>query len=163
MWRGEIVSVHLASEAGQPMQTLEEIQAVAGKGIEGDRYFKGKGYFSKNKGPHRQVTLFESEVLETLKRDKDFELSANECRMNIITKGVPLTHLVGKSFRVGEAVLHGVRLNEPCKHLEQVVGKKVVKHLVHRCGLFAEVIEGGAIRPGNPVSEVGEPSYPVGT
>ena len=161
MWKGEIVSVYLAPEAGQPMQTPEEIQAVAGKGIEGDRYFKGIGYFSKNKGPHRQVTLFETEVLETLKRDHDFELSADECRMNLITKGVPLSHLVGKTFRVGEATLRGVRLNEPCKHLENVVGKKLVKLLLHRCGIFAEVLESGVIRPGNPVSEGGEPSLPV--
>ncbi len=151
MWKGEVLSVHIASEAGQRMQTLKEVRAVAGKGIEGDRYFKEIGYFSHNKGPHRQVTLFENEVLDTLKRDNGLELSADECRMNIITRGVPLTHLVGKTFRVGRTVLRGVRLNEPCEHLEDVVGKKVVKHLLHRCGLFAEVLEEGLIRPGDLV------------
>ena len=158
MWKGEVVSVHIAHEAEQPMQAFEEILAVAGKGIEGDRYFKGEDFFSKNKGPHRQVTLFESEVLETLKRDDDFELSADECRMNIITCEVPPTHLVGKTFRAGGATLRGVRLNEPCEHLEEVTGKRVVKLLLHRCGLFAEVLEGGVIRPGDPVSKEGESS-----
>ncbi|MFQ5911577.1 MAG: MOSC domain-containing protein [Nitrospinota bacterium] len=153
MWKGEVVSVHIAPEAGHPMETRDEVRAIAGKGIEGDRYIKGIGFFSHNKGPHRQVTLFESEVLDTLKRDNGTELTADECRMNIVTRGVPLTHLVGKRFRVGKATLRGVRLNEPCKHLEEVVGKKVIEPLIHRCGLFAEVLEGGWIKPGDAVQE----------
>ena len=153
MWKGEVLSVHSAPEAGEPMQSPGRARAVAGRGIEGDRYFKETGFFSHKKGPRRQVTLFESEVLDILKRDHRLELSAEECRMNIVTRGVPLTHLVGKSLRVGEATLWGLRLNEPCRHLQEVAGKRIVTHLIHRCGLNAENLEGGWIQPGDVVEE----------
>lgn len=151
MWKGEVVQTQLAPVAAAPMVVTSELTAIAGKGIEGDRYSKNIGFFSHNEGPHRQVTLFESEVLETLKRDHGKELSPRECRMNLITKGVPLSHLVGRTFQVGEATLRGVKLNEPCQHLEAVVGTSLIAHLVHRCGLFAEVLTGGTIRPGDVV------------
>jgi MOSC domain-containing protein YiiM len=153
MWKGEVVSTHLAPEAAVPMVPMTEVQAVAGKGIEGDRYSKEIGFFSHNKGVHRQVTLFETEVLETIKRDHNKDISPNECRMNLVTRDVPLTHLVGKKFRIGEATLRGVKLNEPCKHLEEVIGKPIISSLIHRCGLFAEVLEDGVIRPGDSVEE----------
>ncbi len=151
MWKGKVVHTQLASEGGAPMVVMSELTAITGKGIEGDRYFKGIGFFSHNKGPHRQVTLFESEVLETLKRDHNKVLMPTECRMNLITKGVPLSHLVGQTFLAGEVTLRGVKLNEPCQHLEDVVDESIILCLVHRCGLFAEVLEGGKIRPGDTV------------
>jgi MOSC domain-containing protein YiiM len=153
MWNGTIESVHIAPEASTPMKTISEVRAIPGRGLEGDRYFKEIGFFSHNKGPKRQVTLFETEVLETILRDHNKNLASNECRMNLITRGVPLTHLVGKTFRAGEVTLRGVELNEPCKHLQEVVGKPILSSLIHRCGLFAEVIEGGIIRPGDKIEE----------
>ena len=151
MWKGTVVHTQLAAQGGAPMVVMPELTAIAGKGIEGDRYLKGIGFFSHNKGPHRQVTLFESEVLETLKRDHNKVLTPTECRMNLITRGVPLSYLVGKTFRAGAVTLRGVKLNEPCQHLEDVVGESIISCLVHRCGLFAEVLEGGKIRPGATV------------
>jgi MOSC domain-containing protein YiiM len=153
MWKGEVTSLHFAPEAFVPMETVTELRAIAGRGIEGDRYFKGIGFFSKNEGPKRQVTLFESEVLETILRDHNKALAPNECRMNLITRGAPLSHLVGRTFRTGEATLRGVMLNEPCKHLEDVIGKPILSSLIHRCGLFAEVLEGGVIHPGDTIEE----------
>ena len=151
MWKGKVVSAHIAPEAAVPMTPVAEVLAVAGKGIEGDRYAKEIGFFSQNKGVHRQVTLFETEVLETIKRDHNKDVSPNECRMNLVTRGVPLSHLVGKKFRVGEAILRGEKLNEPCKHLAEVIGKPIIPSLIHRCGLFAQILEGGIIRPGDSV------------
>jgi len=153
MWNGTVESVHIAPEASVLMETVPEVRAIPGRGLEGDRYFKKIGFFSRNEGPKRQVTLFETEVLETILRDNNKILAPNECRMNLITRGVPLTHLVGKTFRAGEVTLRGVMLNEPCKHLQEVVGKPILSSLIHRCGLFAEVLEGGVIRPGDSVEE----------
>ncbi len=160
MWKGKITSLHFAPEAEVPMESAQELRAIAGRGIEGDRYFKETGFFSKNKGPHRQVTLFESEVLETIRRDHNKDLAPGECRMNLITEGAPLSHLVGKTFRAGEVLLRGLKLNEPCKHLEEVVGKPIISSLIHRCGLYAEVLEGGAIRTGDTIEEA--PAGPAG-
>ena len=154
MWKGKIASLHIAPEAAVPMETVAEVRAIPGKGIEGDRYAKEVGFFSHNKGVHRQVTLFETEVLETIHRDHNKDIAPNECRMNLVTQGVPLPHLVGKTFRAGEVTLRGIKLNEPCEHLQDVIGKPIVSSLIHRCGLFAEIIEGGVIRTGDSVEEI---------
>ena len=152
MWKGEVVWTQLAIEAAAPMEGMDEVVAVAGRGVEGDRYFKEIGFFSHNKGVRRQLTLFEVEVLEAIKRDQNTDISPSDCRMNLGTRNVPLSHLVGREFRVGEAILRGVELNEPCQHLEDVVGKRLIPYLIHRSGLFAEILRGGIIRPGDTVS-----------
>lgn len=151
VWRGEVCSVHLAEDGGAPMSSPGVIEAVAGRGVRGDRYCLGKesGHFSDRKAARRQITLFESEVLDAILRDDHVSLAPHECRMNVVTRGVPLTHLVGRCFRVGDAVLRGLKLNEPCARLEAVSRRRVAKALVHRCGLFAEIVVGGAIRPGD--------------
>ena len=151
VWQGIVCSVHIAEDAGAPMRTPAMIEAIAGRGVKGDRYCLGKesGYFSGTKGARRQITLFESEVLDTVLRDNNVSLAPDECRMNVVTRGVPLAHLVGRRFRVGDAVLRGLKLNEPCSRLEDVVGRPVVKALVHRCGLFAEILVGGRIHAGD--------------
>ena len=155
-WKGEVRSVHLAGDGGAPMSSPAAIEAIAGEGVLGDRYSlrRESGHFSRHKGARRQITLFESEVLETLERDHDVELAPDECRMNVVTRGVPLTHLVGRRFRVGGAVLRGLQLNEPCSRLQEVVGRPVVSVLVHRCGLFAEILVGGRIRPGDTAASI---------
>ena len=155
-WEGKVCSVHLAEEGGAVMTSPARIEAVAGRGVRGDRYCLGKesGHFSDNKGARRQITLFETEVLETVLRDHNLDLAPHECRMNVVTRGVPLTHLVAHRFRVGDVVLRGMKLNEPCSRLEEVVRKRVVKALVHRCGLFAEIVAGGEIRPGDRVTSI---------
>ena len=149
MWQGSVVSVHLALGAGEPMQSPPCIEAIAGKGIRNDRYCNQVGHFSYIKEPRRQVTLFESEVLATILRDHRVELRPDECRMNIVTRDVPLTHLVNQVFQVGHATLRGLKLNEPCSRLKEVTGKRIIKALIHRCGLFAEVLESGEIRNGD--------------
>ena len=153
-WRGNVVSVHLATEAGVPMASPASIEAISGKGVQGDRYSKGIGYYSHNKGARRQITLFENEVLETLLRDHNIELAPDACRMNILTKGVPLTHLMHQRFKVGNVILRGLQLNEPCSRLNEVTGKRVTKALVHRCGLFAEILQTGVIRAGDLVTSI---------
>ena len=153
-WQGAVESVHFSPTGGGPMQSPGSIHAIAGKGIEGDRYCVGieKGEFSHIKAPRRQVTLFEREVLDTILRDHKVSLAADECRMNIVTFDVPLTHLVDKQFRVGNVVLRGLKLNEPCSRLKEVTGKRVIAALIHRCGLFAEIIESGEIQGGDKIT-----------
>ena len=153
VWQGEVRSVHLAEDAGARMLCPDVIEAVAGQGVRGDRYCLGResGHFSRLGGARRQITLFEDEVLATVLRDHNLKLAPEECRMNIVTRGVPLTHLVGRRFRAGDAMLRGLKLNEPCARLNEVTRKRVIKALIHRCGLFAEILAGGEIRPGDPI------------
>lgn len=151
MWEGRLELIHVAEQGSAPMRALDDARLIAGVGIEGDRYATRRGTYSKKPGPDRQVTLIESETLEALRRDHGIELLPHETRRNLTTRDVPLNHLVGRRFRVGGTVLLGVRLNKPCKYLEDLLGKPVYAPLVHRSGLNCEVVEGGVIRRGDSI------------
>jgi len=151
MWDGRLEHIHIAEQGSAPMQALAEARLVAGVGIAGDRYATGRGFYSKTPRPDRQATLIEIESLEALARDHGIEFSPAETRRNLTTRGVPLNHLVGRRFRVGEVVLLGARLNVPCKYLEQLTGKPVYAPLIHRSGLNCVIVEGGMIRPGDAI------------
>ena len=145
-WQGELLHIHVAAKASAPMEALFEARLVAGTGIEGDRYATRLGTYSKNHHIDRQATLIESEVLDALARDRGIELAPHEHRRNLTTRGVPLSHLVGQYFRIGECVLYGGRLNVPCVYLENLLAKKVFKPLLNRSGLNCRIIVGGNIR-----------------
>ena len=151
MWEGSVVSIQIAPEAAAPMMPLDQVEAVPGRGLRGDRYFERTGTYSEHPGSGRQVTLIEVEALEALARDASLDLDLAASRRNLTTRGVPLNHLVGRRFRLGEVVLQGTRLCEPCRHLESLTKDGVLKALVHRAGLRADILTGGTIRVGDPV------------
>jgi MOSC domain-containing protein YiiM len=151
MWKGTLVSIHIAPGAAERVQALAEARVVAGKGIEGDRYFAGTGTWSSHPGAGKEITLIEIEALEALQRDHAIAIAPQESRRNLVTRGVPLNHLVGREFRVGEVVLKGVRLCEPCTHLEGLTQKGVKAALAHRGGLRTEVVREGTLRAGDPI------------
>lgn len=150
-WVGQVVAIQITSSAGEKMVSVQEVKAIAGKGLEGDRYLSQTGKFSDKPGPARQLTLIELESLEALQREDSVALSPLESRRNIVTRGVPLNHLVDRKFRLGEVVARGVKLCEPCEYLEEVTRKKVIGGLTHRGGLRAEILEGGIVRIGDQV------------
>ena len=151
MFKGTVVSIHVASDAEGRMVEVKETRAVPGKGLDGDRYFSGKGTYSVKPGPDREVTLIEAEALEALRRDYGVSLEPGQSRRNITTRGVPLNFLVGKEFTVGSVSLLGIRLCEPCGHLEGLTREGTRAGLVHRGGLRAQILTGGVIRAGDPV------------
>ena len=148
---GSVHSIHITAVAGEPTVAVEEARAVAGKGLEGDRYFSGSGSWSGTPGSGRQVTLIELETIEALDRDYEMKIEPGQARRNIVTSGVALNHLVGRQFSVGEVRLRGMRLNEPCNHLASLTDEKVKQGLVHRGGLRADIVSGGVIRVGDAV------------
>jgi MOSC domain-containing protein YiiM len=150
-WAGSIVALHRCSAAGEPMQDSPRLRLVAGKGIEGDRYLLGTGSYSNRPEEGRQITLFEIETLEALRRDYNIALTPAEHRRNVTVAGVPLNHLVGQRLRVGDALLEGTRLSTPCRYLEEITGRSVFKPLVHRAGLNCRILEGGMIHVGAAV------------
>lgn len=152
MWQGEVVAIHVAPAAAARMRALEEVRAVPGRGLEGDRYYAGQGTYSAKAGPHREVTLIELEALEALQRDAHISLELGDSRRNLVTRGVPLSHLVDREFSVGGVRLRGVKLCEPCAHLERLVAQPgVLAGLVHRGGLNAQVLSEGVLRVGDAV------------
>ncbi len=151
MSEGSVVSIHIATAAAEPTVSVDEAHAVPGKGLEGDRYFQGTGTYSGRPGPDRELTLIEVEAIEALERDYQMKIEPGQARRNIVTRGVPLNHLVGKELRVGEVTLLGLRLNEPCNHLASLTDDKVKQGLVHRGGLRAQVLTEGVIRAGDTI------------
>lgn len=135
------------------MIELAEATLIEGVGIEGDRYATGKGYYS-HMPDVREVTLIDEETLIALHRDHEIELLPAEHRRNLTTRGVPLNHLVGRRFKVGEAVLEGGRLNVPCKYLQTLLNKKVFVPLLNRSGLNCQIISGGKIFTGDKITEI---------
>ena len=151
MWQGKVEAIHVVSQAAKPMEALAEVRAVPGQGLEGDRYFHRLGTYSNHPGSGREVTLIEAEAIEALVREAGIALPPGASRRNITTRGVPLNHLVGRRFRVGEVLLEGTRLCEPCTHLEGLTQKGVLPGLIHRGGLRTVIVIGGTIRIGDTV------------
>jgi MOSC domain-containing protein YiiM len=152
MWSGKVESIHIASAAKAPTHRVEQAQAIPGVGLEGDRYALKLGTFFKPE-PDFELTLIEAEALEALKREYEIELAPGEARRNLVTRGVALNHLVGKEFRIGEVRIRGIRLCEPCSHLQALVGRPVIKGLLHRGGLRAQILSAGKIDVGDVVTE----------
>jgi MOSC domain-containing protein YiiM len=150
---GTVESIHIASTAQGPMQAIAQVAAIPGAGLEGDRYELKQGTFYKPE-PDYELTLIEAESIEALRRDYQVELAAGDARRNIVTRNVPLNHLVGKEFAIGDVRIRGIRLCEPCDHLQKVTGKPVLKGLLHRGGLRAQILTAGTIRVGDVVTRI---------
>jgi len=148
---GVLEHIHIAPAGGEPMQELAEARLFAGHGIDGDRYLLGTGTYTREPEPGRQLTVIEIETLEALAREAGIELAVHEHRRNLTVRGIRLNDLVGGRFRVGEVVLEAVRLTAPCSYLEAVTGKPVFEPLRNRGGINCIIVEGGTIRPGDPV------------
>ncbi len=145
------MAIFTAAEPGAVADSRQEALAVAGVGLEGDRYAAGTGTFSKGESAGRQVTLVALEALEQVEREHGLRLAPGWSRRNLTTRGVPLNDLVGQTFRVGGAVLVGVRLCEPCGYLEKLTGKPLKTAAKGRMGLRADIVEGGPIRVGDRI------------
>ena len=150
---GTVEHVHVAGEAGEPPESRDRVEAVAGRGLRGDRYFEGAGTFSKpDEERRRDVTLIEAEALDAAADDYDVEIEPGAHRRNVTVRGVALNHLVGVRFRVGEAVLEGDELCEPCSYLERKLEREGAREaLVHRGGLRCAIVESGEVGVGDVV------------
>ena len=152
MWSGTVVACHLAPRSFLPMRAVQTLDLVAGVGITGDRYASENGFYSDRPEEGRQITLFEVEALEAIKRDYGIDLAPHEHRRNITTRNVPLNHLVGQQFRIGPCLLEATRLSTPCRHIEQITGKQIFDAMIHRSGLHARILQGGALSVGDTIS-----------
>ena len=156
MWIGYVESLHIATGEGQPMIDITEAHTVPGRGIEGDRYFLGTGHFSDQFSSSHEITLIEKETIESLRLEYDnlSDFTAREARRNIVTCDVPLNHLVGHTFQVGDVILKGIRLCEPCLHIAELTHHTVLTGLIHRGGLRAQILTEGIIRIGDSIVQI---------
>lgn len=152
-WQGVVRFLHRTPRAFLPMESFPELKLITAKGIEGDRYMLGQetGFYSHKPEEGRQVTLFEIETLEALSRDHKITLAPADHRRNVTVEGVPLNHLVGRRFWLGETLLEATRLSTPCRHIEEILGKPVFDPLINRSGLNCKILQGGTVRVGDTV------------
>jgi hypothetical protein len=148
---GTVDLIALAAEAEDPMRSVSTAEAVEGRGLLGDRYERKAGTFSKPGGRGYDLTLVEAEALEELSA-KGVELAPIEARRNLVVRGIALDDLIGRRFKIGEVECYGQRRCEPCSHLERLTQPGVLRGLVHRGGLRADVLSSGRIRTGDSVA-----------
>jgi MOSC domain-containing protein YiiM len=139
-----VEAIHLGAARVPELRAVDSVLAVAGKGLEGDRHFHEEGA-----RPGQAITLVAAEEVEAV------GLAPGETRRQVTVRGVDLNGLVGKRFRVGEVECLGVELCEPCAHLQEMTRPGIIKELVHRAGINADIVVGGTIRVGDPVVELG--------
>ncbi|MGW8143668.1 MAG: MOSC domain-containing protein [Anaerolineales bacterium] len=150
VFQGRLLSIFIRPQPGKTVLETDEVRAVPGKGLEGDYCFAGID--TGGIEPGRELTLIEKETLNALEVENEIHLNPGDSRRNLLTENVPLNHLVGKEFRVGEVTLKGIRLCEPCSHLASLTQESVLPALVHRGGLRAQILSEGIIRVGDPIS-----------
>src|SRR6266849_906541 len=155
MLEGTIISINIAPKAEAPLQSVDEVRAIPRRGLEGDRYFFRQGTYYEPQ-PDRELTLIEAEAIEALKNEFQIEFDLSASRRNLVTRGVPLHHLVGKEFWIGEVKARGLRLCEPCAHLQRLSHPKVLPGLIHRGGLRAQILTEGIIRVGETLREAND-------
>ena len=152
---GSVEAIALAPHAEATMVKVQRATARAGRGLEGDRYFDGRGTFSNAHARGHDLTLIEAEVLDVLELPAG-RLAPEEARRNLVTRGIDLNALVGKRFRVGEVECFGQRLCEPCAHLERLAAQAgktgTLRALIHKGGLRADVLSDGEVRIGDEIA-----------
>jgi MOSC domain-containing protein YiiM len=146
---GRVEEINIAPELERLPEPVSAVDALAGQGLRGDRFFSSE---PRESGEARDITLIQAEALEGLREEHGIELSAAESRRNVLTRGIDLNALVGKRFTVGDVECVGVELCEPCNHLQSLTQPGVLRGLVHRGGLRADIVRGGRIAVGDAVA-----------
>ena len=164
---GNVEGIYIAPSHGAPTEFVTQIHVVPGLGIEGDRYFyetvkseSGKYAPVKSKPGIKNVptkagqelTLIQIEAIESICKDDGIQLTPDQTRRNIVTRGVSLNNLVGQVFSIGAIQLRGIRLCEPCNYLANRTDPRIVQSMAHRGGLRVEIITDGIIHLNDPIT-----------
>lgn len=143
-----VVGIFTAVAEGAAVVARDEVQAVAGRGLEGDRFF------ASNAGEHDpadEITLIAAEGLDQARAEHGLDLAPGEHRRNVVVEGLDLLALVGQTIRVGEVEVAVMADNPPCKHLQELTGKPVLRQLQGKGGVRGSIVTGGVVRVGDPV------------
>jgi MOSC domain-containing protein YiiM len=153
MFEGKLLAIAIARQAKGPMENVGLIEAVVGEGLRGDRYGAGIGaaQFKGRRSPEKEVTLISSEAIEGANAEFNYTIDHLQTRRNLLTEGVPLNDLIGKTFWVGTVQFKALELCEPCGYLESRTFRGIKVALKRRGGLRCCVIQGGEIQAGDPI------------
>jgi MOSC domain-containing protein YiiM len=165
---GSVLEIWLAGAAAEPMRRVPTVEAVAGRGLTGDRYALGGGTWARYPDLEKQVTLIDRDDVATVAAETGADLSPGDTRRNLVTTGIDLPSLVGRWFTVGDVLLFGMKRCPPCTHLERLTGVRLVKAMAYRGGINAAVFAGGTVVEGAlmrvvPDAEAAARGAPTGT
>lgn len=153
MTEGAVESLFITTAMSEPMIAKDLVQAIAGQGIEGDRYMLATGTYSKKPSPDRQLTLVEAEILDWLREEHGHTVRPEECRRNVVTRGIALNPLVGRTIAIGQTRLHVHRLCQPCRYIEKLLDQPgLYEAWWDTGGIRCEILTGGEIRLGDTVT-----------
>lgn len=144
---GRVEGIFVSPEKGLLPEPVESVRALAGRGLEGNRYF-----FQGDAPPGTALTLIAAEAVEAMEREHGISIEPRESRRNVVTRGIDVNELVGKTFRIGDVECRGIELCEPCTHLQAMTKPGIIKGLAHRGGLNADILGDGEIRVGDAVA-----------
>lgn len=142
---GRVEGIYVTPEHGELPQPVDSVRALAGRGLQGNRYFFDEAPSGT------ALTLIAAEAVEAMEREHGISLEPRETRRNVVTRGIDVNELVGKRFRVGGVECEGVELCEPCASLQTMTKPGVIKGLAHRGGLNADILTDGEISVGDAV------------
>jgi MOSC domain-containing protein YiiM len=142
--KGVVEEIYITGEGSAAMERVEEVRTIEGRGIEGDRYCEGNGFWTPY-GDVCEVTLISSEDLDRIESELGIRVKSGEHRRNIVTRGIDLNDLRRKRFRIGETVLEYDRPRPPCRHVQDLTEPGMTRALKGRGGICAKVVEGGRI------------------
>lgn len=148
-----VKAIYVAQAAGAPMSGVDQVTAIKGKGLDGDRYAADAGHYSNIDGWGAQVTLIQSEAIDAVNKGHETDYTGAMLRRNLVTQGIQLKQLLGQNFRCGGAILRGTKMFPPCMRLAQLLGRRnVLQYFSHCGGIGAEVVQGGAIHAGDEIT-----------
>ena len=149
----KVYAIYIADSGGKEMQEISSANLVAGRGIDGDRYYNDTGTFSeKLKGkPHAELTLIQKEAIDAFNDEFDLNLAYADFRRNIVTTGVSLNELVGEEFKIAGVTVKGIKLCEPCNYLAEKLNPLILPHMLGRSGLRAQILTDGIINKGDSI------------
>jgi MOSC domain-containing protein YiiM len=143
---GRVEGIFISAEHGELSEPVDSVRALAGRGLEGNRY-----YFDGDAPPGIALTLIAAEAVEAMEREHGISIEPRESRRNVVTRGIDVNELVGKRFRVGDVECRGIELCEPCTSLQAMTKPGIIKGLAHRGGLNADILSDGEISVGDAV------------
>jgi MOSC domain-containing protein YiiM len=152
MTTGKVIGIYIAQNRGDQTVLVDQVNVIPGLGIEGDRYSKKPSNSDGNTKPGREITLIEMEAIESMRDMDGLQITPDQTRRNIVTRGIALNDLVGQLFYIGNIQLRGVRLCEPCQYLANQTDPRILSAMVHRGGLRADIVTEGIIHINDIIS-----------
>jgi MOSC domain-containing protein YiiM len=145
--KGRVEWIGIRPDRGAEVLSVNEVEAIEGKGLEGDHY--------QGKNGSRQITLIQYEHLPVIASMLNLQIiDPGFLRRNIAVKGLNILSMKDKQFKIGEAVIEMTGLCHPCSRMEQTLGLGGYNAMRGHGGITAKIIKSGTIRLGDFVSEV---------